>query len=149
MNIQTAFRIFSIPAVFGLIAFLTALLGEDIRGWYALLLGLIVGWLVAKLQTPSFLRQWARTGVPGEQKTPEQQKQWEQEKGKIQIRRNLSIVIFGVIGAAIVRNYFRETLPFFIPATSGAVAVYLLQFIWLIYRERGRLGPEQTGRSQK
>jgi hypothetical protein len=141
MSIQTAFRLLSMPTIFGTIGLATTLLAGDIKGWYALFIGFAIGLLAAKLHTPSLLEYWDRVGIPGDQKTLEQQQRWEQETGKAEIKKNLGVVIVGVIGAAILRMYFKDALPIILPAFPAGLATYFLSVGWLIYRKRGKLGP--------
>lgn len=140
MSVQTAFRLFLFPAIFGAIGVLTALLFDDARGLYALLIGCAGGLLLTELYIPSLLNEWERTGLPGDPRTPEQQERWEQEKSKHRRKRNLAILV-GLIGAALLRNYFKEIMPFFVPAGCGGLAIFSLRVGWLVYRKRGRLGP--------
>jgi FtsH-binding integral membrane protein len=140
MNIQTGCRLLLLPLLFGTIGTLVALLlFDDARGFFALIVGSAISLFATELYIPSLLKQWERTGVPGE-RTPEQQRLWEQEKGKRQRKQNL-VVLVGLIVSAILRIYFKEIMPLFIPAIFGGVAAYFLRFMWLIYRKRGKLGP--------
>ncbi len=141
MSTQTAFRLLSMPTILGTVGLAIALLAGDIKGWCALFIGFAIGLLAARLHTPSLLEYWARVGIPGDQKTPEQQQRWEQEKGKAEIKRNLGVVIVGGIGAAILRTYFKNALPIILPVFPAGLATYFLSVGWLIYRIRGKLGP--------
>lgn len=140
MSIQTALRLFLVPVIFSIMGLLTAFLTGDLKGWYALLIGAGIGGIVAKLHAPSLQKQWARTGMPGDKRTTEQQERWEHEKSEKQVKRNLSI-LFGLIVAAILRTTFREFLPFVPPIAAGGLATYIFCVGWLIYRKRGKLGP--------
>jgi len=140
MNIQTGFRLILLPAIFGVIGVVAALLlFDDARGIYALLVGCAVGFLATELYIPNLLKQWERTGVPGA-RTPEQQRLWEQEKSKRQRKQNL-VIFGGLIVAALLRIYLEEIQAFIITAILGAIAIYFLRFMWLIYQKRGKLGP--------
>lgn len=140
MRIQTIIRLLLLPVIFGTIGILIALLlFDNASGIYALLAGCVIGLVATELYVPSLLKEWERTGVPGE-RTPVQQKLWEQEKGRRQRKQSLAILV-GLIGTAILRSYFKEMMPLFIPATFGGVAMFFLRFMWLIYRKRGKLGP--------
>lgn len=140
MNIQTSFCLLLPFTVFSIVGVLTTLLFDDTTGLYSLIFGWVVGLLLAEWHIPSLIRHWERTGIPGDLKTLEQQKQWDQEKGKRQRKQNLAVLI-GLIGAAVLRIYFKEVMPLFIPAILGAAATYFLRIGWLIYRKRGKLGP--------
>jgi hypothetical protein len=104
MSIQTAIRLFSLPLIVGTIGILAAS-ASGLSGFLALLIGCIIGFVLTELfYVPNTLKQWERTGAPGDPKTPEQQKLWEQEKFRLGKKRNLSILA-GVIGWALLKNY--------------------------------------------
>jgi hypothetical protein len=141
MNLKTGWRLLLPFTLFNATSIFLALLFEDARGFYSLLAGWIIGLIAAEFHIPGLLQQWERTGMPGDPKTPEQQHQWEQEKAKARMRRNLSILV-GLVAAAIGRAYFEgEMLGLVASAIFAGVGVYFLRIGWLIYRKRGKLGP--------
>lgn len=141
MNFKTGLRLLFPFIIFSAISILLALLFDDTSGLYALLIGWIMGLLAAELHIPSLLQKWERTGMPGDPKTPEQQRRWEQENSRAQISKNLSIIIVGLIVAAIGRTYLeKDVLGLIATAIFAGVATYFLRIAWLIYRKRGKLG---------
>jgi hypothetical protein len=141
VNLKTGLRLLLPFTIFNTISILLALLFDDARGIYALLTGWGIGLVAVELHIPGLLQKWERTGIPGDPKTPEQQKQWEQEKGKAQMRRNLSILV-GLIIAALGRAYLeKEMLGLIAIAIFAGIGTYFLRIGWLIYRKRGKLGP--------
>jgi hypothetical protein len=137
MRVQT--RLFLLSIIFGTTGAATTLLFDNASGLYALLAGFAGGLLGTGLYIPSLLREWERTGVPGDPRTPEQQKLWEQETSKHQRSKNLAILV-GLVVSALLRIYCKEILPLSVPAIAGGLAAHFLRVGWLISRKGGRLG---------
>jgi hypothetical protein len=138
MSVQTGFRLFIFPLIFSTLGVTIALLLDNASGIYAFLVGCIGGLLLAELLKSPTLREWERMGLPGDPKTPKQQKVSEQ--GQNQGRRFL-IVVFGLIGAALLRTILKENMILVAPAGCGAAAILILRLGWLVYQKRGKLGP--------
>ncbi|MEJ2560578.1 MAG: hypothetical protein P8186_31025 [Anaerolineae bacterium] len=141
MSIQTGIRLFSLPLIFGTLGVIVASYSGT-RGFLALLVGCIISLVLTELfYVPNVLEQWERTGAPGDLKTPEQQKVWEQEKVKHGKKRILSILA-GLTSWALLKNYTSpEFQLLFVTTIPGGIAAWILRTGWLIYQKRGRLGP--------
>lgn len=140
MDFRTAFRLLIFPIIFGSVAIWTASLSEGIRGFYSLLAGIFLGWVLTEFfHIPSTLKEWKKTGKPWEPRTPEQQVIWEQKIKRKEPYR-YAYVLVGLLVAGILRNHFRELLPLVPPFFAGGLATWSLRYSWFIYRKRGKLG---------
>ncbi len=140
MDPKTGLRLLLLFTVFSIVSvWLASLLGDE-RGIYALLVGWGIGLIATELYIPKLLQQWKVIGMPGDPRTPEQQMQWEKQKGKSKVRQNLSILA-GLIIAAIGRVYLSgDMLDVAAIAIFSGVGAYFLRIGWLIYRKKDKLG---------
>jgi cytochrome c biogenesis protein CcdA len=124
----------------GISVWLTITLLDNLTGWLILIIGFAVGVVGTELYyVPRFREKWQRIGIPGYEKTKEQQEATELEKDNDN-RQIIWIVVVGVTGAAVLRNYLSPQLQNVITVAllSGIVGC-LLRFILLIYGERAKL----------
>jgi hypothetical protein len=136
MNLQTGFRLFWPTIIFGAIDIVIVWFSSDTVGLYALLVGFVGGLLIAQLRTPSILKQWERIGVPGDTKTPEQQRQFEVINTGNQKARNLAIVV-GFIVVVITQVYLsKETFGLIAITLFAGLAAYFLRIGVLIYQSK-------------
>lgn len=117
-------------------------LSNNIVGYFSLVVGISIGVIGTEFYyVPKFTKKWERMGIPGEPKTPEQQKVWEQQKEKESWTRNLLYPIGFVIAAKLFKDLVPPNLAqLLIPAMIGSVLGYLLRYAYLVYQRRGKLG---------
>lgn len=145
MRLKTITRLILATLVPGSIGILVAIYFNTATGYLSLLPGFLTGIVGTQIYyVPKFIKKWERIGIPGEPKTPEQQRAWEQERKKDQRSRNLSVLV-GLIGFALLKQfiphaYEEEFLEIFLPAIFGGLAGYVFRYVLLIYQKRGRLG---------